>query len=88
MKPSELDKQCPIQIERWIEIDSEEWRDMDNMPDFTKKILRYGFEDNWLYTDDLGRIWGKPKDGGPHWPLHFDYGTKKYGYRISKKAVN
>lgn len=88
MNSKELDKQNPVQIERFIEMGSEEWRDMDDFQDFTKKIFRWGFEDGYLTCDDLGRVWLKPKGEEPYLPLHFEYGKKLYGYRLSKKAAN
>lgn len=90
MTPKELDEQSPVIIDKWVDVDSEECRDKDDNRDFTKKILRMGFEDPaFLFVDSLGRIWGKPTDPGtPAYPFHFEYGKKLIGYRISKRAVN
>ncbi len=86
--PQELDAQCPVTIERWIEIDSEEWKEMDDTPSFTKKCLRLGFEEPaFLFTDTLGRVWGKGENG-KYYPFHFNKGKRLFGYRLSKRAAN
>lgn len=87
--PQELDAQCKVKIDRWIEIGSEEWRDLDDNPAFTKKILRLGLHHSepFLFTDTLGRIWGKGNDG-TFYPFHFEYGNKLLGYRIAALALN
>ncbi len=86
----ELDAQSPVKIDRWIDVDSEECKDMDETPDFTRKIMRIGFEDGWLFTDLQGRIWGhaKNEENGPFFPFHFEWGSQLIGYRISKRAAN
>lgn len=89
MKPIDLDQQSPIKIDRWIDIGSEEWKELDDNPAFTKKVLRFGLEDGWLFTDSLGRVWGKPQEPNkPHFPFHFNVGKKLYGYRLPQKAAN
>lgn len=87
--PQELDTQSKIKIDRWVEIGSEEWKDLDDNPAFTKKILRLGLHhpEPFLFTDTMGRIWGKGNDG-TFYPFHFEYGKKKLGYRISALALN
>ena len=88
LTPQELDAQSPIKIDRWLDVDSQEWRDMDDDPGLTKKFLRLGFQEPpFFFTDALGRVWGKGEDGR-FYPFHFNIGKKLYGYRISKKAVN
>ncbi len=90
MTPNELDKQSPIIIDKWVDIDSSECKDLDDNPSFTKKIICLGFQEPaFLFTDSKGRVWGKPKhDGEQYFPLHMEIGKKKIGYRISKKAAN
>lgn len=85
--PQELDAQNPIKIERWIDLDTEEWREMDDDPGLTKKMMKIGFEAGALFLDSNGRIWGKG-EGGKYYPFHFDRGPKNYGYRLPKKAAN
>jgi len=88
MSPVELDRQSSVKIDRWIEIDSEEWRNMDDNPDFTKKILKLGMkEPAFIFSDSRGRLWGKGKDGS-FYPFHFEYGSLRIGYRISRMAAN
>ncbi len=90
MSPKELEAQSPVKIERWVDIDSEEWRELDDTPAFTKKCLKVGFEEPaFMFTDSLGRVWCKPsEEGKPYFPFHFEYGSTLIGYRISKKAAN
>lgn len=88
MNAKELEAQSPVKIDRWVDVYSEECRMMDDTYDFTKKIMRLGFEDGWMFTDSEGRIWGKDKTGGPCFPFHFEYGNQLIGYRISKRAAN
>lgn len=86
--PTELDAQSPIQVDGWVDLDSERWREVDDDPGLTKKFIRIGFaEPAFFFTDSLGRIWGKGENG-IYYPYHLDYGKKKYGIRIAKKAAN
>lgn len=83
-----LDEQSLVKIDRWVDIDSDECKVMDDDHDFTKKVQRMGFQDPpFLFTDSDGRIWGKG-EGDRFYPFHFEYGKKLIGYRISKKASN
>jgi hypothetical protein len=86
--PAELDTQTKIKVNRWIEVGSEEWRMLDETPEFTKKIIALGFkEPAYLFTDANGRIWGKGEDGF-FYPFHFKQGSTVIGYRLTKRAVN
>lgn len=85
--PKELDELSPVKIERWIDIDSEDFREMDDNPGLTKKLMKIGFETGTMFTDSLGRIWGKGHDGKIY-PFHFNKGKRLFGYRISKRAAN
>lgn len=87
MKPEELDKQSPIKIDRWLDLDSEECRDKDADISLTKKWFKIGVEEGFLLTDALGRIWGRG-DKGYFFPYHFNVGKKLYGYRVSAVAAN
>lgn len=88
--PEALDAQSKVKINRWIEMGSEEWRMLDDTPDFTKKILRLGLHhpQPFLFTDTLGRIWGKGSDGKTYYPFHFEHGNQLIGYRISALGLN
>ena len=90
MKPKELEAQSPVKIVRWVDIDSDDWRELDDTPAFTKKCLKFGFEEPaFMFCDSLGRVWCKPQEEGkPFVPFHFEYGSTLIGYRISKKAAN
>lgn len=86
--PRELDAQSKIKIDRWIDIDSEEWRELDDDPGLTKKFLKLGFkEPAYFFTDSDGRVWGKGEDGR-YYPFHFRKWAKNIGYRLPKKAAN
>ena len=86
--PKELDEQSPITLDGWVDIDSERWREIDDDPGLTKKWLRLGFQEPaYFFTDTDGRVWGRGENG--YWyPYHIEYGKKKYGLRIAKKAAN
>lgn len=89
MNSKELDAQNIIKIDEWVDIDSERWREVDDNPSFTKKIIRLGFEEPpFLFMDSLGRLWGKSKETERYFPFHLEYRKKLIGFRISKKASN
>lgn len=86
--PKELDAQSKIKIDRWVDIDSEEWRDLDDDPGLTKRLIKIGFQKpEYFFTDSLGRIWGRGEDGF-FYPFHFSSYGKNIGYRLPKKAAN
>jgi hypothetical protein len=87
LSPKELDDQCQIKMDRWIDIFSEEIREMD--PDYKLaikwfKMLQEG--PGGLFTDSSGRIWLHGKD--KYYPYHFIYKNQLIGYRISARAAN
>jgi len=88
ISPSELDKQSPIKIDKWLNIDSEECREKDPDHSLTKKWLRIGLEDKFLFTDSQGRLWGRGKQSNQYFPYHFNVGEKLYGFRLAATAVN
>ena len=88
MTPQEFDAQSPVKIDKWLDIESSDAKDMDSDRDLTKKMIRIGFEDGWMVTDSLGRIWGKSESKGTYFPFHFEYGKQLIGYRIAAKAAN
>lgn len=88
MNPAEFDKQSPIKIKRWVDIDSEEAKALDNDRALTKKMLKIGFEEKFMTLDSLGRIWGINKENNIYYPFHFENGNDLIGYRIAKKAAN
>ncbi len=86
--PQELDAQSKILIKRWIEVGSQEWRELDNTPGFTKMIIReLTKEPAYLFADTLGRLWGKGEDGR-YYPFHFTSFGENIGYRVSARAAN
>jgi hypothetical protein len=86
--PRELDAQSLIQLDGWVDVDSERWREIDDDPALTKKWLKLGLQEPaYFFLDTEGRVWGRGENG--YWyPYHIDYGKKKYGLRIAKKAAN
>lgn len=87
MSPRELDNQSTIQIDGWLDIDSEECRYKDTNFQLTKQWLRIGLEDKYLFLDSHGRVWGKGNNEKMY-PYHITYGKKIYGIRVAKKASN
>lgn len=85
--PLELDIQSQVKIDKWLDLNSEECKDKDPDIALTKKWLRLGAKENFLFVDVLGRIWGKG-DNGYYYPYHFDYGKKVYGVRLAVMAAN
>lgn len=86
LSPSELDKQSPISISRWIDIESQEAKDMDPDIKLTKKWFKLLSSSNDLVADSNGRIWGKGENSW--YPYHFNIGKVNYGYRLSRIASN
>jgi hypothetical protein len=87
--PKELDAQARIHVDRWIDIESAECKELDDNYAFTKKCLKLGMEGEpaYLAIDTDGRIWGRGEDNIYH-PFHFEHGHKLIGYRLCKKAAN
>lgn len=87
--PKELDAQSKIQLDGWVDLDSEEWRQVDDLPALTKKAIKLLMtgDPQYLFTDLLGRVWGKGEDNC-FYPFHVEYGSKKFGIRMPKKAAN
>jgi hypothetical protein len=87
--PKELDEQSKIRIDRWIDVESTECKELDDNYALTKKMIRmlHDKEPAYLFTDTHGRLWGRGEDNS-FYPFHFEYGKKLIGYRLSKKAAN
>ncbi len=88
LSAKQLDLQSKVIINEWLDFDSDKCKQLDDNRDFTKKCLKYGFEDGYMFTDEMGRVWGENKQTGEFYPFHFNIGKKLYGYRLSKKAAN
>ena len=89
LTPEELDKQSEVQLDGWVDLDSERWREVDDDPKLTKRWVRLGLMDPpFLFADSMGRLWGRGKDNNKWYPYHLEYGKKKYGIRISARATN
>ena len=84
--PRDLDRQSPITITKWLDLHSDECKDMDPDHDLTIKWFKM-LQGDVLSVDSDGRIWGKGSSGN-YYPYHFDYGKQQYGYRIAKLAAN
>jgi hypothetical protein len=86
--PVELDAQSPVKIDRWVEVDSKEHRDLDENPSMARKWINLGLrEPAYLFTDVNGRVWGKGENG-KYYPFHFKSGKSLIGYRLSERAAN
>ena len=85
--PADLDKQSPIKIDKWLDIDSEECKEKDPDRALSKKWMKICMEDGFLFTDSLGRVWGRGETG-VCFPYHFNVGKRLYGFRVSAKAAN
>lgn len=70
-----------INIDRWIDMDSEEFKQIEHHAWIYRFTLR-AIELDVLTVDSNGHIWGKGK------PCHAELGGKLVGLRYSKKAVN
>lgn len=81
-----LDQQSSVVIYKWIDLDSEEYKIIDDNPAFTKKCIKIGFEENFIIPDSLGRLWCK--GSSCYHPFHLEYGKLYYGLKISAKAAN
>ncbi len=89
LTPNQLDAQSKIQVDRWVEVESDECRTLDDNYSLTKKMIHmlHDKKPAYLFTDSLGRLFGKGTDG-LFYPFHFEYNGKLIGYRLSKKAAN
>jgi len=93
MTPQELDSQSSVKIDRWIDVHSPECKEIDgHLHSFTLRCMKIGFEDGFMHTDMLGRIWGRNRETGEYYPFHTEYGygdnKQLIGYRLSSKAAN
>lgn len=91
MSPKELDVQSVVHIDEWVELGSQRCKELDHEPHLTEYMLRVGFrEPAFLFTDALGRIWGKGGAYTPerYYPFHITVGEKHYGFLMSAKAIN
>lgn len=88
LSPKELDEQSYIYLSGWVDLDSDQWRMVDEDPALTKKwIVMLMREPAYLHLDSMGRIWCKNNDG--IWcPFHIESMGKMYGIRIPQKAAN
>jgi hypothetical protein len=86
--PQELDQQAKIIVDKWLEVESEDCRKMDQNYFLTKRIIELGFQEPaYLMADQNGRLWGRGVD--QYWyPFHFEYDGQLIGYKLSKKAAN
>lgn len=91
MRSDELDKMHSIKIDRWLDVNSSEWKELDDDYQFTKKIIKIGFEGSPTYfiVDELGRIFGRHQDQTSYHPLHIETKSGKLiGAKLSSKAAN
>ena len=84
--PKQLDLQCRVSIERWIDLYSQECKELDDDHKLTVKWFKM-LHGEALFTDLFGRIFGQGKDG-IWYPYHIEVRNKCYGLKISAKAAN
>lgn len=84
LNSKDVEKNSKIKIDRWIDINSAEFKKTDKYPAFTKRTLELGLG-SFLFTDELGRIWAKGTDC--YYPFHDEYKGENIGYRIVAKAL-
>lgn len=87
LTPKQLDAQSVIVLDGWVDMDSERWKEVDDSPAFTKRCMKIGLESNYLVIDTSGRLWGMGENK-LYYPFLLEYGKKKYGIRLPKKAAN
>jgi hypothetical protein len=88
--PQELDAQSPVDIDEWVDIGSVKFYEIvgEDISSFDY-FIRVGFRDPpFLYTDSLGRVWGKLDTSNKWFPFHDLVNGKAYGYRYPGKAIN
>ena len=88
MSPKEFDEQSVVPIDRWIDLNGEECRRMDDNLSLTKKYIKAGVEGKVISFDSLGRIWLYSEKNKIYYPMHFEYKKLLIGYKISAKAAN
>jgi hypothetical protein len=88
LTPTQLDLQCQVSLDGWVDLDSPQARELDDDHTITIKWLRIGVEAGFMWIDTLGRIWGKGTESDYYYPYHFDTFGKKYGFRVSAQASN
>lgn len=88
MSPQEFDEQSVIPIDRWIELDGDECRKLDDNLKLTKQYIKVGLEAKVISYDSLGRIWLWSEKNKIYYPMHFEYKKLLIGYKVSKKAAN
>src|SRR5260370_40855580 len=78
--PKELDAQCSVRINRWVDLFSEEARNID--PDHKLSVEWYKIltkSPATLHLDSDGRILGLGTDG-KYFPYHIDFGNQLIVY--------
>jgi hypothetical protein len=86
--PKVLDQQSTTPIDRWVDLHSQECKEMDDFHRFTIKVFETGrMAPATLHLDALGRIW-MLSGNGRFYPFHFEYQGKMIGYRIVAQASN
>ena len=89
LTPDQLNLQCLVPLDGWVEVGSEQAKELDNDHQLAIKWLKMGAEAGWLFIDAHGRIFGKSPGGGEnYYPYHFESYGKKYGYRMAILAAN
>jgi hypothetical protein len=78
LTPKQLDQQCPVKIDKWVDVYSEACKEIDDNHSITIKWMKIGLEDKFLHTDRDGRLWGKG-EADRYYPYHLSYGGQLIG---------
>lgn len=70
-----------VDIKRWIDIDGEEFKSLEDSSTI-RKIINMGLEAGAITLDNNGYMWNREN------PIHAEKGSELVGIRYSKKAVN
>jgi len=76
-----------ITIDRWIDLDSEEWNKLPD-PKGGKRFIERALACNALIADSNGRLFSNPMDGSKGIPLNDNLDGKVVGIRYPAKASN
>ncbi|HEY5268166.1 MAG TPA: hypothetical protein VII94_03450 [Candidatus Saccharimonadales bacterium] len=87
LNAKQLDAQSVTFLDGWVDLDSTSWKEVDDNPSFTRRCIKIGMDSNYLVTDNFGRLWGMGENK-LYYPFHLEYGSKKFGIRLPKKAAN
>jgi hypothetical protein len=78
----QLDKQSIVHLSGWKELNSKDHKLTDEDYETTSWFLNIGFEDGYLFLDDLNRVWGYNREKEYYFPFHYECCGKLYGIKL------